>query len=550
MLSSGGRNLLQIDGERTSGMDVRNENVHAVSAIQNIMKTSLGPQGLDKMLVDDIGDVTITNDGATILSRIEVKHPAAKVLVELAQTQDEAVGDGTTSVVILAAEILKRSNELIKNGIHPTNVIAGIKIAAKKSIEFIRSDLQIKTDTLGRDSLISAARTSMASKILGPDSEYFSEIVVNAVQNIKVVTSSGKERYPIKSINILKQHGKSVRESVLVNGFAINVRRASQGMPQRIKGAKIALLDINLNRQRMKMGVQVQITDPTKLQGVQEREITLIRDRIQMIINAGANVIFTTKGIDDLCLKYFVEAGAIAARRCNKDDLRRIAKATGGSVVTSLADLQGEESFDPAYLGEADEVVEETLADDQLIYVKGCKNTKAQSIILRGANEFLLDEMDRTLHDAICVIKRVLESKTVVAGGGAVEAALSIYLEKFATSIKSREQLAIAEFAEALLVIPKTLSVNAAQDATELVAKLRVCHNDSQSDPTKKALNRTGLDLIDGKIRDNIAAGVIEPALTKIKYIQFATEASITILRIDDLIRINEKEKEDPRGRR
>ncbi len=438
---------------------------------------------------------------------------------------------------------------MIKSGIHPTNVIAGLKLAAKKAIEFIRSDLQIKTDALGRDALINAAKTTMSSKIIGAESEHFSEMCVDAIQNVKVITGSGKERYPVKSVNVLKQHGRSLKESTLINGYAINVRRASQQMPQSIKNAKIALLDFNLNRQRLKMGIQVQITDPNELQGVQEREITLIRDQIQMILNAGANVVFTTKGIDDLCLKYFVEAGAIAARRCNKDDLRRIAKLTGGTVVTSLANLEGDESFDPSYLGEADEVIEETLADDQLLYIKGGKSSKAQSIILRGANEFILDEMDRSLHDALCVVKRVLESKYVVPGGGAVEAALSIYLEKFATSIKTREQLAIAEFAEALLVIPKTLAVNAAQDATELVAKLRACHNDSQQDESKKHLNRTGLDLMDGKIRDNIAAGVIEPALTKIKYIQFATEAAITILRIDDMININQKEQEDPRRR-
>jgi len=549
MMQAGSAGTLQIDGTRVSGNDVRSQNVYACTTVQNILKSSLGPQGLDKMLVDDIGDVTVTNDGATILKQLEVEHPAAKILVELAQTQDEAVGDGTTSVVILAAELLRRSDELVKNKIHPTNVIAGIKLAAKKAIEYIKSDLQIKTDTLGKDALINAAKTSMSSKILGSEADFFAKIVVDAVSNVKIITPSGKEKYPIKSINILKQHGQSVKQSALVDGFALNCTKASQQMPRTIKNAKIAILDMNLNRGRMKFGVQVLITDPDKLQGIHDKEQAMVRDQVKMLLDAGANVILTTKGIDDLALKYFVEAGAMAVRRCTKEDLRRVAKLTGGKLITSFANLEGEESFDADCMGYAAEVSEETLAGDDLIFIRGAKSTTCQSIILRGANEFLLEEMHRSLHDSICVVKRVLESKHVVPGGGAVEASLSIFLERFAHSIETREQLAIAAFAEALLVIPKTLSVNAAQDATDLVAKLRSYHNEAQTDAKQKKYARYGLDLMEGTIRDNVEYGVLEPSMIKIKYIQFATEAAITILRIDDLIRINPKKEEQGGGR-
>jgi len=291
----------------------------------------------------------------------------------------------------------------------------------------------------------------------------------------------------------------------------------------------------------MGMGVQIVSSDPKKFDEIRQRESDIIKERIQMILKGGANVVFTTKAIDDLCLKYFVENNSMAVRRCKKDDLRRIAKATGGTLITTLANLEGEESFDPSFLGTADEVSQERIADDELILIKGCgsKKNNAASIILRGANSFMLDEMERSIHDALSVVKRTLESKRVVPGGGAVETALSIYLENFATTLGSREQLAIAEFAEALLIIPKTLSVNAAQDATELVAKLRAHHNAAQTDKAKKGLSMYGLDLISGVVRDNLEAGVLEPAISKVKQIKFAVEAAISILRIDDVIKIN-----------
>ncbi|XP_057827437.2 T-complex protein 1 subunit alpha isoform X2 [Cryptomeria japonica] len=514
---------LDIMGERHSGQDVRTQNVMACQAVANIVKTSLGPVGLDKMLVDDIGDVTITNDGATILKMLEVEHPAAKVLVELAELQDREVGDGTTSVVIIAAELLKRANDLVRNKIHPTSIISGYRLAMREACKYINDKLAVKVEKLGKDSLINCAKTSMSSKIVATDNDLFSKM----------------------GINILKAHGQGSKDSYLLNGYALNTGRAAQGMPTRVAPARIACLDFNLQKTKMQMGVQVLVTDPRQLDRIREREADITKERIEKLLKAGANVILTTKGIDDMALKYFVEAGAIAVRRVRKEDLRHVAKATGATQVLTFADMEGGETFDPSFLGSADEVVEERIADDDAILIKGPKSSRAVSIILRGANDYMLDEMERSIHDALSIVKRTLESNTVVAGGGAVEAALSVYLENLATTLGSREQLAIAEFAEALLIIPKVLAVNAAKDATELVAKLRAYHHSAQTKADKQNLSNMGLDLIKGQVRNNLEAGVLEPAMSKVKIIQFATEAAITIMRIDDMIKLYKEENQN-----
>ncbi|XP_022743533.1 T-complex protein 1 subunit alpha isoform X1 [Durio zibethinus] len=534
-------------GERQSGQDVRTQNVVACQAVANIVKSSLGPVGLDKMLVDDIGDVTITNDGATILKMLEVEHPAAKVLVELAELQDREVGDGTTSVVIVAAEFLKRANDLVRNKIHPTSIISGFRLAMREACKYVEEKLAVKVEKLGKDSLINCAKTSMSSKLIAGDSDFFANLVVEAVLAVKMTNARGEVKYPIKGINVLKAHGKSARDSYLLNGYALNTGRAAQGMPLRVSPAKIACLDFNLQKTKMQLGVQVLVTDPRELEKIRQREADMTKERIEKLLKAGANVVLTTKGIDDMALKYFVEAGAIAVRRVRKEDMRHVAKATGATMVSTFADMEGEETFDSSLLGYADEVVEERIADDDVVMIKGTKSTSAVSLILRGANDYMLDEMERALHDALSIVKRTLESNTVVAGGGAVEAALSVYLEYLATTLGSREQLAIAEFAESLLIIPKVLAVNAAKDATELVAKLRAYHHTAQTKADKKHFSSMGLDLSNGTVRNNLEAGVIEPAMSKVKIIQFATEAAITILRIDDMIKLfkDESQNED-----
>jgi len=521
---------LSISGDRETGQDVRSANVTAVLTLANILKTSLGPQGLDKMVVDDIGDVTITNDGATIMHKLEIQHPAAKVLVELAQLQDREVGDGTTSVVIVCAELLKRANELVKQHIHPTNVITGYRLAMKEAVKFIQAKMGQKTSDLGEDIFKQIATTSLSSKFVGAENKLFAKLVVDAVKSVRMVNLDGKVKYPVSQINVIKSHGKSSAESILIeNGYAMQLMRVAQGCPTFVSPAKIALLDFDVKKYTMRQA-EILVEDPDELEKIRQKEMDITRDRLNAIISTGANVIMTTKGMDDMSIKYLVDAGCLGVRRVDKSDMKRLAKVTGAKIQLTLANLDGGETFDEESLGHCEVVEEQRVGDNDFIFVKGAKDSRASTILLRGANEYLLEESDRSVHDALMAVSKTMESQYIVPGGGACETALNLHLEEYATSLESREQLAVMEFADALLTIPTTLTCNAALDAIDLCSKLRVAHHKGQ--------RTAGLDLINNTVQDAVANGVVEPMISKLKSLKFATEAAITIIRIDDLIKL------------
>jgi thermosome len=499
--------------DRLLGRDAQRVNIMAGKILAETIRTTLGPRGMDKMLVDSLGDIVVTNDGVTILKEMDIEHPAAKMLVEVAKTQEDEVGDGTTTAVIIAGELLKKAEGLLEQDIHPTVVANGYRQAAEKAQEILNL---ISFEADDRDTLLKVAMTAMTGKGSEMAREPLAELVVDAVMQIEEDGEVDKD-----NINIQRIQGESVAESQIVNGIVIDKSRSDPGMPKQIEDAKIALVKYPIEVKDLETDAKISLTDPSQMQAFIENEEQMIRDMVDKIIESGANVLFCQKGIDDLAQHYLTRNGIYAIKRVKKSDMNRLEKATGAKVVTNIDDLKPED------LGEAGLVYEKKIFDEVLTFVEDCKDPKAVSLILRGSTRHVAEEIERAVEDAIGVVAATVEDKKVVAGGGAAEIAISKGLKDFADSVSGREQLAIAAFAEALEVVPRTLAENAGLDSIDALVDLRAAH--------EKSLYM-GLNVFKGEVVDMYHAGVVEPQRVKKQAIQSAAEATEMILRIDDVI--------------
>ena len=516
---------------RTTGREAQRNNIAAAKIIAELVKTTLGPKGMDKMLVSSFGDVTITNDGATILKEIDVQHPAAKMLVEVAKAQDNEVGDGTTTAAVLTGELLAKAEELLDQNIHPTIIIEGFKKASEKAreiLEKIAIPVSIKDDEV----LLNVAMTAMGSKGIAAAKEHFAKLAVEAVKQV-AEEKDGKLRADIDLIKILKKHGKSLEETELVRGMVIDKEVAHPQMPKIVHSAKIALINAKLEIEKTEFDAKINIESPEQMKMFLDEEERMLKEMVDKIAEAGANVVFCEKGIDDVALHFLAKKGILAVKNVSSSDMEKLARATGGKIVASVKDLT------PDVLGEAKLVEEVKIGDDKLVYVRECKNPKAVTIVVRGGTEHVVDEAERSLHDALCGVRNAIEDGKIVPGGGAPEAEVAKQLREYAVKVGGREQLAIEAFADAVESIPLTLAENGGLDPVDIMVALRAAHEKTDG-------FRMGVDVFTGKIRDMLELKVVEPLRVKLQVIKSATEAANMILKIDDVIAAKgvEKEKE------
>ncbi len=513
--------ILKEGTSRTRGRSAQGNNIMAGIVISDAVKSTLGPRGMDKMLVDSLGDVTITNDGASILKEIDVQHPAAKMLVEVAKSQDQETGDGTTTSVVIAGELLKRAQDLLEKKIHPTIIVGGYQKAAEMASTILK-DIEVSMVGMDKKILTGIASTSMNSKSVSGTKDHFAKIAVDAVLQIAEKTD-GSVKADIEMIEVIKKQGKSLIETELVKGMVIDKEVIHASMPRKVEGAKIALVDAAIEVQKTEFDAEIKIDSPEQIKAFLDEEEHMLTRMVDKIVATGANVLVCQKGIDDVAQHFLAKAGVMAIRRAKKSTLEKLGKATGGKIATSLDEL------DKTYLGSAGIVEEVKIGDDKLVYVKNCKDPKAVSIVIRGGTEHVVDEAERALHDALSVVRNVVEDLTYVAGGGSAEAEISRRLEAYANKVGGREQLAIEAFAESLLIIPKTLAENGGHDPIDIIADLNKDHS-------KETGTWFGVDVMNGKTIDMMKAGVIEPARVKSQAIRSAAEAAQMILRIDDVI--------------
>jgi len=509
--------ILREGSQRTAGRDAQRSNIMAAKAVAGAVRTTLGPKGMDKMLVDTMGDVVITNDGVTILKEMDIEHPAAKMMVEIAKTQDQEVGDGTTTAVVLAGELLKQAEELLEQEIHPTVIAAGYRAAADKSMEILKG-LAVEVSAKDEDLLRKIAVTAMTGKGSQSARDELAAMAVQAVQS--VVDEDGT--VDTDNITVEKKVGGGITDSMLVSGVVIDKDRLHPNMPKSVKGAKIALLNAAVEIEKTEVDAKIQITSPDQLQAFLDQEENMLKGMVDRITATGANVLFVQKGIDDLAQHFLAKAGIYTVRRVKKSDMDKLARATGGRVVTSIHEISKDD------LGKAGLVEERKVSDEKMTFIEDCENPKSVSIILRGGTEHVVDELDRAMEDALRVVGVAVQDKLLVAGGGAPEVELALRLRAYASTVGGREQLAIEAFANAMEVIPKTLAENAGLDQIDSLVSLRSQH--------EKGVKTAGLDMDTGKPVDMLKLGVVEPLRVKTQAINSAAEAAIMILRIDDVI--------------
>ena len=512
--------ILKEGSKRTRGRDAQSNNIMAAKAVAEAVRTTLGPKGMDKMLVDSMGDVVITNDGATILKEMDIEHPAAKMVVEVAKTQDEEVGDGTTSAAVVAGELLKKAEDLIEQEIHPTIIASGYRLAAEKAVEVLNS-LAMKVEMSDRDLLISIAETAMTGKGAESSKKLLSKIAVDAVTSV-VDTTEGKNSIERDNINVVKKVGGRVEDSELIRGMIIDKERIHPNMPQKIKDAKIILLNTAIELKDTEVDAEISITSPDQLQSFLDQEEQMLKRIVQKVIGSGANVVFCQKGIEDLAQHYLAKAGIFAVRRVKKSDMEKLARATGGKLITNLDEVTTED------LGYAGLVEEKKVGGDNMTFVTGCNNPKAVTILLRGGTEHVVDSVTSALEDALRVVAVSIEDGKLVAGGGSPEVEVALRLQEYAATLEGREQLAVKAYAEALEVIPRTLAENAGLDPIDMLMELRSQH--------EKGIKTAGLDVFEGKVVDMWKNFVVEPLRVKTQVINAATESAVMILRIDDII--------------
>jgi thermosome len=509
--------ILREGTTRNRGEEAQNSNIAAAKAVAAAVRSTLGPKGMDKMLIDSMGDVTITNDGVTILKEMDIEHPAAKMMVEIAKTQDDEVGDGTTTAVIIGGELLKNAEGLRAQKVHPTIIAEGYRMASVKAL-LILEGFAITVKPNDTDILKKIAQTALTGKNAEVSKEQLCEILVKAITFI--ADPDGK--VDIGHINVEKKVGGAVDDTNLIEGMVIDKERAHPNMPKSVKNAKILLLNAALEFKKTEVNAKINISSPGQAQAFLDGEEQMVHTMVEKVVKSGANVLFCQKGIDDVAQHYLAKAGILATRRVKKSDIENLARATGATIVNSIDAITAKD------LGSAGLVEERKVSGDEMIYVSECKNPKAVSIIVRGGTQHVVDELERAIHDALMVISVVVEGKKIVAGGGAPETELSLQLRKYASQEGGRVQLAIEAFAAALEIIPRTLAENAGLDAIDMLVAIRAAHEGGKKN--------FGLDVFEGKPVDMLKAGVIEPLRVKTQAISSASEAAVMILRIDDVI--------------